>query len=175
MRAYLTSTVFAVLLAACSSSSSTPSTPTGDGGGASSGNPPSSSGSGCKVTFGGDAKTVTAKNCTQMGPFTSDATAFEWHGDADGLDDPIYSFTVKYPNGITAKTYETKDIYYVSANMKVTSTNTIYDCDFDSRDASKSRHGSVTTVFSSPEHGTVDLVFESDDTPPKQATVHIEF
>jgi hypothetical protein len=127
------------------------------------------------VTFGGDAKTVTAKSCSQMGPYTSDATAFEWHGDAEGLDAPIYSFTVKYPNGVTAKTYETKDISYVSSNIGVTSTGKNYYVDFDAADATKERHGSVTTKLTSDQHGTVDIVFESDDTPPQQATAHIDF
>jgi hypothetical protein len=171
MRAHL---FFVLFLAACSSSSSTPSGgTTGDGGSSGSSGSSGDTGGGCKVTFGGAASSVTAKGCSQMGPFASESTAFEWHGDADGLDDPLYSFTLKYPNGITAKKYETKDMYYVSSSLGVGGKN--YFVDFDSTDATKARHGSVTTNFTSDQHGTADIVLESDDTPPAQATVHVEF
>jgi hypothetical protein len=147
-------------------------------GGSSSGGASSSSGSagaGCTATFGADAAAVTGKTCSQLGPFRSDSTAFTWSGDAEGLDAPIYAFTLKYPNGVTAKTYETKDLYYVSANCQIAATSKTYYLDFDSTDASKERHGTATTVFTSPEHRTIDMTFDSDDTPPRHATVHLTF
>lgn len=177
----ITVTVLALALAACSSSSSSTgssgssTTPPGTPPGTPGTPPPASGSTGCTVTFGGDAASVTAKNCTPMGPFTSDATVFEFHGDADGLDAPIYAFSLKYPNGVTAKTYQTADMYYVSNNLGVKSTGKDYYVDFDSRDATKERNGSVVTTFTSAEHGTVDITLDSTDTPPAHATVHITF
>lgn len=179
---FIACVVTSVALACSSKTDTTSSSSSGSSGAPDGGGPSGTSGgtsgttpTGCTVTFGGDAASVTAKGCTQMGPFTSDSTAFEFHGDATGLDAPIYSFTVKYPNGITAKKYETKDIFYISANLGVTATNKNYFVDFDSRDATKERHGSVTTVFTSETHGTIDIVFDSSDPPVTQATVHITF
>ncbi len=172
--------VLAGLLVACGGGGGGSGSAGGTGGaGSTSTTGPGSTGTGstpgCTVTFGGDAASVKAKNCTLMGPYTSDSTVFSFHGDADGLNAPIYAFSIKYPNGITAKKYETKDLYYISANIGVKQTMKNYFVDFDSKDASKQRDGSCTTVFTSPEHGTIDIVYDSDDMPPAHATAHVTF
>lgn len=163
--------VFGVAIAACSSSNG--SNNASDSGAGSAGS--EGEATGCTVTFGADASSVQAMSCTVMGPFVSDSTVFDFHGSASGLDAPLYDVSIKYPNGIQTKTYQTSDLFYVSASLDVKATGKTYYVDFDSRNASATRTGSVTTTFTSASHGTIDVVLDSTDPMPAHATVHIVF
>lgn len=166
-----------------STSSSGSGSSSGDGGASSSGgssgasSSSGSSGTGCTVTFGQDASSVKATSCQIFGPFdSSGVTTWTFNGDATGFTEaPLFSYSIKYASPTQVKTYQTADHYYISANMSVASTSKLYFVDFDSQDAGKARHGSVTTTFTSQDHGTIDIVMDSDDQVPAHATVHITF
>lgn len=183
MKAFSFIGLAALSVVACSSSSGGTDGSSGSSGGTSgastSGGNSSGSGGGtdmgCTITFGGDASSVKASTCSLLGPSVSDATDFSFRGSVEGLDSPLFTFSIKYPNGVTAKTYETKDLFYISANLSVVSTGKIYSIDYDSMDATKTRHGSVKTVFTSDKHGTIDATYDTEDPPVAHATVKITF
>lgn len=161
-------------LTACSPTTSSPSGSSGTSGasGASGG---TSNGTGCTVTFGGDAASAKAMSCNQLGPVVSDSTVLSFNGNATGIDAPIFVFSIKFKNPLAVKTYQTADLFYVSDNFGVTSTGKTYYVDFDSSDATKTRSGSVTATFTSAEHGTIDITLDTHEMPVAHATAHITF
>jgi hypothetical protein len=149
----------------------------GSGGGSSGGGGASSGGAGpeCTVTFGGDAASVTSTECDFLGGLDGDTSVtFDFNGSATGLGDVGgYDFDLKLPAPFQAKTYKLTDLYEVADTLSVASTGDIYSVDYNSTDPSSEQNGSVTAVFQSEDHGTVDITLVS--TSGGQATVHIEF